>query len=106
LLRIWCCSHGTALKGVVNKNDLLEHLPSLKKVNIKNIQVHNKTVQSASAGSRVAINVAGLSLSELKRGDTLTSPAALTLVDNFYAKVTMFNNMNLQVTIKNNKPIL
>jgi selenocysteine-specific elongation factor len=94
---------GTALKGVVNKNDLLEHLPSLKKVNVKNIQVHNKAVQSASAGSRVAINVAGLSLSELKRGDTLTSPAALTLVDNFYAKVTMFNNMNLQVTIKNNK---
>lgn len=94
---------GTALKGVVNKNDILEHLPSLKKVNVKNIQVHNKTVQSASAGSRVAINVAGLSLSELKRGDTLTSPDALTLVDNFYAKVTMFSNMNLQVAIKNNK---
>ena len=94
---------GTALKGIVNKNDILEHLPTLKKVNVKNIQVHNKTIQSASAGSRVAINVAGLNLSELQRGNSLITPDALTLVDNFYAKVTIFSDVSFKVGVKSNK---
>ena len=94
---------GTALKGIVNKNSTLEHLPSLRKVNVKNIQVHNKTVQSASAGARVAINIGGLNLDEIERGDSLTTLESLTLVDTFYAKVTMFIDDPLQMRIKSNK---
>lgn len=94
---------GTALKGAVSKNDVLVHLPSLKAVGVKNLHIHNRPVQYAEAGSRVAINIAGLDVDEIKRGDSVTTPSSLTVVKNFYAKISVFNNVPVQTVIKSNK---
>ena len=94
---------GTALQGVVRKNDVLAHLPSSKRVGVKNLHIHNKSVQYAPAGSRVAINITGLNVDELKRGDSFITPSSLILVKNFYAKISVFNNLPGHSTIKSNR---
>ena len=68
---------GTTWSGKVNNGDILELLPSDKKdkkVRIRSIQVHNKTVNQAVAGERTAIALSGIAKSEIKRGMVLVTP--------------------------------
>jgi selenocysteine-specific elongation factor len=65
---------GTMIEGVASVGDLAELLPSGQPVTIRNIQVHGKTVPSAHAGQRTALNLAGE-----KKGNTgrvTSSPSA------------------------------
>jgi selenocysteine-specific elongation factor len=68
---------GTLISGVIKKEDELEVHPSGKKVRVRSIQVHGSTADSASAGQRTAINVAGVEKSDLARGMMLTAPKLL-----------------------------
>ncbi|MDY6820186.1 MAG: selenocysteine-specific translation elongation factor [Deferribacterota bacterium] len=94
---------GSALSGKVNKNDKLEHFPSLKKIIIKNLQVHGKNCLSVETGARVAMNIDGITVKELKRGDTIATPNSLALTNQFYAKIKAFNNLPIDINIKHNK---
>jgi selenocysteine-specific elongation factor len=68
---------GTLISGVIKKEDELEVHPSGKKVRVRSIQVHGSAADSASAGQRTAINVAGVEKSDLARGMMLTAPKLL-----------------------------
>ncbi len=56
--KVWCCNLGRLL-------------------GIKNIQCHGEFVNEAKSGQRVALNLSGVSHSELKRGDLLTKKGYL-----------------------------
>jgi selenocysteine-specific elongation factor len=62
---------GTLIEGVVSVGDQAEVLPNGTPVTVRNIQVHGQTVPSASAGQRVALNLAGVKKSELEKGDVV-----------------------------------
>lgn len=65
---------GTLFNGKIKPGDIMEVSTSKKKVRIRNLQVFNKNVSEATAGQRVAVNLAGVEAWELKRGDVLASP--------------------------------
>lgn len=63
---------GTLIEGVVSVGDMAELLPSGISVTIRNIQVHGKTVPSAGAGQRAALNLAGVKKSDVIKGDVVS----------------------------------
>jgi len=47
------------------------------RVRVRKLQVHNKFVETAQVGQRVAVNLAGVEPKELERGDLLTEEGQL-----------------------------
>ena len=68
---------GTLIEGSMNEGDLAELVPSGVQTRIRNLQVHGKDVQTAYAGQRVAINLAGLKKTDIQRGDAVAKPGSV-----------------------------
>lgn len=68
---------GTLLSGCIHKDDTLELFPTERLCKIRNIQVHGENEAECFAGQRVALNLAGISKSEVKRGYALAPPASM-----------------------------
>lgn len=64
---------GTLVAGSLRVFDRVEILPRRLEARIRNIQVHGRQVESALAGQRVAINLAGIDRDEVPRGSVLTT---------------------------------
>jgi selenocysteine-specific elongation factor len=62
---------GTARWGRVQVGDELIALPSARRARVRGIQVHGEARVEAVAGERVALQLAGLSVDELPRGEQL-----------------------------------
>ena len=62
---------GTAYRGTAKPGDEVELFPSGKEGRIRSLQVHGRSVEEACAGQRVAVNLAGIAIDELARGDVL-----------------------------------
>jgi selenocysteine-specific elongation factor len=69
---------GTLWSGQIETGETLELLPSGKKVKIRTLQVHNDKVDKAYAGQRVAVNLQGVDIADIERGNWLSTPAYLT----------------------------
>ncbi|NMA69806.1 MAG: selenocysteine-specific translation elongation factor, partial [Desulfitobacterium sp.] len=69
---------GTIISGMIKKGDTLAIYPSGDTTRVKGIQVHNTSVEEASAGDRCALNLTGVEKSEIQRGDTIAPEGALT----------------------------
>lgn len=69
---------GTLLSGEIKGGDQLFIPLKGKRVRVRNIQGHNQVIESAQAGQRVAVNLAGVDTREIERGDTLTVEGWLT----------------------------
>ncbi len=59
---------GTLISGTIKKGDEVEIYPVNKICKIRNVQVHSKDAEKASAGQRTAINLSGIKKSEIYRG--------------------------------------
>ncbi len=59
---------GTLISGTLKKGDEVEIYPVNKICKIRNVQVHSKDAEKASAGQRTAINLSGIKKSEIYRG--------------------------------------
>lgn len=70
---------GSLISGVVKLGQTLEHLPSNKKVVVKNIQVHSKNVDQASAFLRVALNLSHIDRDTIQRGDILSNEDVMSM---------------------------
>jgi selenocysteine-specific elongation factor len=67
---------GTLWSGSVGAGDELELLPGGRHVRVRAVQVHDRTVDRAAAGQRVAVNLVGVPVSEVARGDVLSARGA------------------------------
>ena len=67
---------GTLVSGVVNADELLRVLPRGVDVKVRGLQVHGRKESRAEAGNRVAVNLGGVEVADLARGDTLATPGA------------------------------
>jgi len=65
---------GTLWSGAVRPGDSLELLPSGKAVRVRQVQVHDSTVEEARAGQRVAVAIHGAPRESVARGDWLATP--------------------------------
>jgi selenocysteine-specific elongation factor len=69
---------GTLLSGRVGVDDELALLPGDRRVKVRGVQVHGETAALGQAGQRVALNLGGIDLDEIGRGDSLLTPGTLT----------------------------
>ena len=68
---------GSVLSGFVKAGDELELLPEQRPIRIKGVQSQGRRVERALAGQRAALNLAGISVDEIMRGDVLATHGAL-----------------------------
>lgn len=68
---------GTLWSGQISTGDTLELMPSGRQVKVRNLHVHNDKVATAYAGQRVAVNLQGIELAEVSRGELLATPKVL-----------------------------
>jgi len=65
---------GTLLAGTLHVGDTVDVLPSGLRAKIRGLQVHNRPVREAAAGSRTAINLQGVEKAMVQRGEILAEP--------------------------------
>jgi selenocysteine-specific elongation factor len=67
---------GTLWSGKIGAGDELRLLPEGRRARVRAVQIHDQPAERASAGQRVAVNLTGVAVSEIERGDVLCSPQA------------------------------
>lgn len=63
---------GTLISGSIKEGDSCEIYPRDIKSKIRGIQIHETSVKEAYAGQRVAVNIAGISVDDIARGDVVS----------------------------------
>ncbi len=78
---------GTLSGGTLHVGDNIELQPSGEMGRVRGMQSYKQDVETASPGSRVAVNIAGLNKEQVQRGDVLTYPGHIhstLLVDVYF----------------------
>ena len=65
---------GTVCRGSARVGDVIHLLPTATPVRIRRLQSQGADVESVAAGQRAAVNLAGVKLSAVRRGDELATP--------------------------------
>jgi len=68
---------GTLIDGYLRIGDEVEILPKGLRARIRGLQTHKRKIKTAVPGSRVAINLSGVAVDALERGDVVTHPGWL-----------------------------
>jgi selenocysteine-specific elongation factor len=69
---------GTLSDGQLAEGDELEILPSGLHARIRGLQTHKKKEETAVPGSRVAVNLSGVDVEQVRRGELLVHPGQYT----------------------------
>jgi selenocysteine-specific elongation factor len=70
---------GTLVSGRVRVEDELALVPGEKRPRVRGVQVHGKKRDYAVAGERTAVNLGGIEVGEIARGQTLIAPNTLSV---------------------------
>ena len=68
---------GTLLDGRLRTGEAVEAVPGGPEARIRGLQTHQQTLDEALPGTRVAVNLAGVSTDRLSRGQVLARPGEL-----------------------------
>ncbi|GAB4456430.1 MAG: selenocysteine-specific translation elongation factor [Armatimonadaceae bacterium] len=68
---------GTLVSGTLRVGDAITVLPQGLTTRARTIQAHNRRMDEATAGMRVAVNLPGIEVGEIERGAVLCSPGTL-----------------------------
>ncbi|MGI6358276.1 MAG: selenocysteine-specific translation elongation factor [Bacillota bacterium] len=88
---------GTVLSGTIKLGQAAEVYPDNRETRIRSIQVHGQKVEAAYAGQRAALNLAGLEVADLNRGDVLAAPGLL--------RSTLMLDVRLELLADADKPV-
>jgi selenocysteine-specific elongation factor len=80
---------GTLVSGRIAVDDELMVLPQGRKVKVRGIQVHGRAAAEAAAGQRTAINLGGVEMSDVSRGETLAAAGTLSVTRRVDAEVDL-----------------
>jgi selenocysteine-specific elongation factor len=80
---------GTLVAGRMAADEELVLLPRERKVKVRGIQVHGRAATEALAGQRTAINLGGIEVSEVSRGETLAAPGSLSVTRRLDAEIDL-----------------
>lgn len=70
---------GTLVSGRLGMDDDVVLLPSARRAKVRGIQVHGVTAVEAVAGQRTAVNLGGIEVGEVARGETLAQAGSLSV---------------------------
>ena len=70
---------GTLISGQVRADDELTLVPGGRKVRVRGVQVHGRRAERAVAGQRTAVNLGGIEVAEVERGQSLAAPGTVTV---------------------------
>jgi selenocysteine-specific elongation factor len=80
---------GTLWAGSLTVGDEVVILPADHRSRVRRLQVHGQTVERAVAGQRTAVNLPGLEVSQIERGDLLCLPGTLRPSEGFDATLSL-----------------
>lgn len=80
---------GTLVSGSVRVDVGLDLLPARRRVKVRGLQAHGRRRETAAAGQRVAINLHGVDVGALRRGDVLVTPGSFDTTRRFDAVLTL-----------------
>lgn len=92
---------GTSLAGKISVGDIINIYPLKIKSKVKGIEVHGEKRNSAEAGNRIALNLAGVEKSQINRGDIVSEE------ENFIEskRVDIMFTALKKISVKNNQRI-
>lgn len=94
---------GTLLDGRLRVGDTVQVVPGGRTLRVRGLQSHRREVEEAMPGSRVAVNLAGVSTEELSRGQALAAPDRLEAARSVDARLRILPGEavrhNLRVTV-------
>ncbi|MGH8164333.1 MAG: selenocysteine-specific translation elongation factor, partial [Rhodanobacteraceae bacterium] len=65
---------GTLMQGTLATGETLKLEPSGKKTRVRSLQIFGRTVERATGGARVAVNLTNVEAAEIERGEVLAAP--------------------------------
>ncbi|MGE4552524.1 MAG: selenocysteine-specific translation elongation factor [Desulfovibrionaceae bacterium] len=68
---------GTCIAGSIKVGEAVTVYPSGAEARVRGLQSHGSEYEEAGAGRRMAVNLAGVDLHQVERGDTLARPGTL-----------------------------
>lgn len=68
---------GTVIGGKISKNDMVEILPAGKVARVREIQVHNSSLETAMAGDRCALNITGVEKTDIEKGNIVATQGVI-----------------------------
>jgi selenocysteine-specific elongation factor len=80
---------GTLISGKIQKEQEVEIFPLGRRARVRGIEVHNQAAESAVAGQRTAVNLAGIDAQELARGMMLAPPGLFEVSDRVDAAISL-----------------
>ena len=86
---------GTVLSGTINQDEDVMQFPKLRNIRIRGLQTHGNTVKQVFAGQRGALNLAGISKEEIRRGDQLAKTESLLTGYMLNASLTILEDVTI-----------
>ncbi|MFC2055342.1 selenocysteine-specific translation elongation factor [Chloroflexota bacterium] len=83
---------GTLTDGSLNVGDEVEILPKDLRGRIRGLQTHKQKEQSAVSGSRTAVNISGVSVDKIERGDMVAHPGDYRSTRRFDASLRLLED--------------
>lgn len=80
---------GTLVSGTVAVDDELVIEPGGRRAKVRGVQVHGRPAERAVAGQRTAINLGGVELADVSRGETLIAPHTLSVTRRVDAEIDL-----------------
>jgi selenocysteine-specific elongation factor len=78
---------GTLVDGTLRAGEEVELQPSDRRVRVRGLQQHNRKVETAIPGTRVAANLVGVEKEDLRRGEVLARPGTVRVTNRVDASV-------------------
>lgn len=70
---------GTVIGGAVRVGETVELVPSGLRGRVRSLQVHGEGVDTACAGQRAALNLAGVKTGDIRRGESTVTPGSVAV---------------------------
>lgn len=84
---------GTLSDGQFNPGEEVEILPSGQRSRIRGLQTHKKKSEKTAPGIRLAVNLSGIDVAQVGRGDVLTRPGQYEATKRLDVKFRMLNDV-------------
>lgn len=88
---------GTLSDGPLTVGQEVEIMPSGLRGRIRGLQSHREKVGVAQPGSRVAVNLVGLAVEDLRRGNLLTIPGAFAATDRLDVQLSLTADASIEL---------
>ena len=88
---------GTVNSGNVSIGEFLHHTGTNQRVRVRNLHVNDSDAESAHAGDRCGINLAGIDSKDIHRGTWLCAEEGLLATDRFFLQLEVVSDFQREV---------